>query len=305
MRNFPTPHLDKLKATLENVKLVERDKHRVIKAIKKYEQWITDLNAIEGSSDEVIERMVKLLNEYKFYIEVDLIFDSEDDFLYRQKGQLKLDNSIIEEFLPRLVQLLIIPEIKGIQVEVGPITAFSSLYFVSSLDLPQIGGGMSVRTKDHDFAISKRLYLKSSHSPNFEQAVVKDTYIAYIAVECKTNLDKTMFQEACATAHDVKSSVPGAKYFLMCEWLDMIPLSTAPTDIDEIILLRKGKRLNSSVRRDFNTSQKRRERRQEYISYLKQYPLLPERFQRFIEHIRKLMKNEQPVEEDVLERGYF
>lgn len=34
---------------------------------------------------------------------LDLIFDNLSDFLYRQKGQLKLDNSIIEEFLPWLL----------------------------------------------------------------------------------------------------------------------------------------------------------------------------------------------------------
>ena len=53
-----------------------------------------------------------------------------------------------------------------------------------------------------------------------------------------------MFQEACATAHDVKAAVSGASYYLLCEWLDMTPLSTAPTDIDEILLLRKAKRIN-------------------------------------------------------------
>lgn len=48
-----------------------------------------------------------------------------------------------------------------------------------------------------------------------------ETHIAYVAAECKTNLDKTMFQEAAATALDVKSAVPGANYYLLCEWLDI------------------------------------------------------------------------------------
>lgn len=43
------------------------------------------------------------LNEYRLWVDVELIFDSEDNFLYRQKGQLKLDNSMLEEFLPRLI----------------------------------------------------------------------------------------------------------------------------------------------------------------------------------------------------------
>lgn len=306
MINYPTPHLEKLKATLENEKLPKHDNPRILEAIERYKQWIEKLNTVSGNSpNEIINKMVEILNEYKFYIEVELIFDSEDDFLYRQKGQLKLDNTIIEEFLPRLLQPSILPEIEGIDIEVGPTTSFSSLYFASSLDSPQVGGGMSIRTKDHDFAIAKRLYLQASHLPDFNEAITKETYIAYITAECKTNLDKTMFQEACATAHDVKSAVPGAKYFLICEWLDMTPISTAPTDIDEVILLRKGKRLTANKRKDFDTSQKRKELRQLYINYLKKYPLLPERFHRFIEHIRKLLMHEELGEEDILERGYF
>ena len=59
---------------------------------------------------------------------------------------------------------------------------------------------------------------------------------------------RTTFQEACATAHDVKAAVSGARYYLVCDWLDMTPLSTAPTDVNEILLLRKAKRINSNVR---------------------------------------------------------
>ena len=35
---------------------------------------------------------------YKRSVEFDLIFLSDEDFLYRQKGQTKLDSSILEEF---------------------------------------------------------------------------------------------------------------------------------------------------------------------------------------------------------------
>jgi len=252
-----------------------------------------------------LERAVELLNRYKFYIDIELIFDSEQDFLYRQKGQLKLDNSIIEEFLPRLIRPNIIPEIAEIELLVGPQSCFSSVYFSSSLDVPQPGGGLSIRIKDQDFAISKPLYLKASHSKAFTDSVEVGTYIAYVAAECKTNLDKTMFQEAVATAHDVKSSVSGAKYFLLCEWLDMTPLSTAPTDIDEVIILRKAKRLSSNVRKEFSTSIKRKAAREAYVRFLEENPFRVEMFQRFINHVRVLLRNDAPVETDVLELGYF
>lgn len=305
MPSFPTPHLEKLSATLVNEKLPGRDKPRVEAAIERYHEWISGLNGVGGTPDQIIEQMVRLLDDYRLYIDVELIFDSKDDFLYRQKGQLKLDNSVIEEFLPRLVQPAVIPELGSMNLSVGPQSCFSSVFFGSSLDAPQAGGGLSIRTKDQDFAISKPLYLRASHSQNFDESVDRETYIAYVATECKTNLDKTRFQEACATAHDTKTAVSGAKYYLLCEWLDMTPLSTAPTDIDEIIILRKAKRLSASIRKDFNTSSKRRVRRAEYVTYLQAHQFRPEMFRRFVNHIRELLVNEALVERDVLELGYF
>jgi hypothetical protein len=302
---FPTPHLEKLSASLVNEKLPERDKSRIEATIERYHRWIAEMDASMGTPEELLENYVALLNDYKLHVDVELIFDSEDDFLYRQKGQLKLDNSIIEEFLPRLIQPTIIPEIAGMELYVGPQSSFASAFFSSSLDAPQPGGGLSIRTKDQDFAISKPLFLKASHSRTFEDAVESQTYIAYVAAECKTNLDKTMFQEACATAHDVKSAVSGARYYLLCEWLDMTPLSTAPTDIDEIIILRKAKRLSSNIRKDFNTSEKRKRRREEYVAYLKNNSLHHEMFRRFVNHIRQLLINDAPLETDVLKVGYF
>ena len=103
--------------------------------------------------------MIELLNEYRNYIDIDLVFDSPEDFLYRQKGQLKLDNSVIEEFLPRLVgNPTILPALAPFDATVGPIQSFSAAYFNSSLDAIKPGGGLAVKTKNQDFAIAKPLY---------------------------------------------------------------------------------------------------------------------------------------------------
>jgi hypothetical protein len=304
---FPTPHLDKLTKALENEKLPASDRGRLEATIFRYKEWTKALDAVKGSPNEIIDTSVRLLNEYRFHIDVELIFDSEDDFLYRQKGQLKLDNSVVEEFLPRLVRPDVIPDLKNMQVEVGPRSSFSSAFFVSSLDIPQLGGGLNVREKNQDFAISKPLYIMTSHSPGFEKekSETARTNITYVASECKTNLDKTMFQEACATARDTKFAVSGAHYYLLCEWLDMSPLSTAATDIDEVILLRKAKRISASIRAAFSSSKKRKECRKEYIDYLQGYPFRVDMFKRFVGHIEKLIRNEAPVERDVLEHGFF
>jgi hypothetical protein len=303
---FPTPHLEKLTATLENDKLPVGDKPRIERAIQHYHEWITALDATTGKTPQKrLEKLVTLLNEYRLWVDVELIFDSEDNFLYRPKGQLKLDNSIIEEFLPRLINPSILPEIASVQVAVGPAKCFSALYFESSLDVPQSGGGMTIRTKAQDFAISKKLYLKAAHDPDFKDAVTKDTFIAYVVSECKTNLDKTMFQEACATAHDVKSAVSGARYYLLCEWLDMTPVSTAATDVDEVIILRKSKRLGSNVRSNFGSAKGRKDSRAQYVTHLTNNPLRVEMFKRFLGHVRGLLQSEAPVESDVLSKGFF
>ncbi|MEC4990081.1 MAG: Bpu10I family restriction endonuclease [Oscillatoria sp. PMC 1068.18] len=308
MTSYPTPHQDKLLALLNNHKLPSDDKYKIEQALKFYQKWIEVLNRVIAnnySREKSLKLLVKLLNIYKLYIEVNVIFDSTNNFLYRQKGQLKLDNTILEEFLPRLLGSNLISELENLEVDLGPMQCFSSVYFQSSLDVSGIGGGMRIRTKNQDFAISKPLYLKSSHSLNFEQEVVAKTNLAYLVVECKTNLDKTMFQEGCATARDLKSAVPGAKYYLLCEWLDMTPISTAPTNIDQVIILRKAKRISSHIRKEFSTFPGRQKNREFYLKYLKSNPLRVEMFERLIYNIRSLLNPESPSEEDVLSLGYF
>lgn len=305
MMDRPTPHLEKLTTTLSNEKLPDADRPRVEAAIERYHQWIIDLDTAAAEPAEPLIKLVRLLNEYRNYIDIELVFDSTSDFLYRQKGQLKLDNSVVEEFLPHLIQPSILPELNLGGLYSGPASCFSSAYFASSLDAPVSDGGLSFRTKNQDFAIAKKLYLKASHDADFADAPTKTTYLAYVAAECKTNLDKTMFQEACATANDVKSAVSGARYYLLCEWLDMTPLSTAPTDIDEVIILRKAKRLSSNVRSRFGTSAGRRASRTRYVDMLNNNPISVEMVGRLVGHIKELILNEAPVEDDVLKIGYF
>ncbi len=308
MKTYPTPHLEKLKATLISDKLPSRDKPQVEKTIEHYHQWVVDMKTAVGSSidpDEKLRKMVSLLNQYRIQMDIELIFDSADDWLYRQKGQIKLDNSVIEEFLPRLINSSLVPEISQMNVSVGPTSAFSFLWFDSNLLKHEDAGGLKIRTKDQDFAINKPLYLKASHNANFENSVQESTQLAYIAAECKTNLDKTMFQEASATARDLKMAIPSAKYFLLCEWLDMKPVSSATTAIDKVLLLRKAKRMSANIRGSFSTYKGRQEAKASYIAFLESNPYRVEVFELFIGYIRQLLSNEPLDEETVLDRGYF
>ncbi len=274
-------------------------------AIAKYEEWVADLKNTEETGDHLVERLVALLDRYKTSIELDLVFDSSEDFLYRQKGQLKLDNTVLEEFLPWLVGRVLGDRLSGRDLVLGPTNAFSQLRFDSDLRNAIAGGGMAVRSKNHDFALARPLFLKASHKEDFSESREESTHLAYLAAEIKTNLDKTMFQEAAATAFDLKLALPNSQYFLLCEWLDMTPISTAVTSIEEVIVLRRAKRLPANVRSHFSTSADRSKYREVFERHLRQHPFAAAPFERFLSHVRRLLGDDEENEDDALSRGWF
>ena len=114
-----------------------------------------------------------------------------------------------------------------------------------------------------------------------------------------------MFQEASATAYDLKLALPNSRYFLLCEWLDMTPISAAVTAIEEIIVLRKARRLSADVRRHFSTSGGRSANRALLERHLAEHPLAPNTFLRFLAHVERMLGNTGGSEHEVLDRGWF
>lgn len=303
MITLPRPHGDKLQALLLNAKLPESDVPRVHKAFEKYVDWRDKLLGLDPNAEDCLSESVNLLNSYKQDLELNLIYASPNDFLYRQKGQLKLDNTVIEEFLPIFITNVCNSELASLCLDFGPNNCFSNVYFTSTISQAHKGGGLRIRQKSQDFVISRPLFVKASYSQDFADSIIAESNLAYVAAECKTNLDKTMFQEAAATALDLKVALPSAKYFLLCEWLDMTPISSSITAIDEIIILRKAKRISSNVRRNFASV----EGRNEYRSYLEQYlqanPFREDTLRRFAHHINTLVADTS--EGEALSRGHF
>jgi len=305
-RPRPTPHRSKLEELLGNAKLPAIDRPRVVNALSRYGEWIQAMQELSSVGEQKIGDLVALLNDYKRTIEMDLVWDSEADFLFRQRGQLKVDNSVLEEFLPWLVDPAIIPALRTIDCFAGPASAFAAAYFQTTITAPAHTLGLQIRTKDQDFTLSRRAYLRASLNPAFpadssESAAV---WLAYLAAECKTNLDKTMFQSAVADAHDLKVALPGARYFIVCEYLDMTPISTAGTDIDEVLVLR-GKRLASNKRARYSTAAGRRTHREEYLDALAATPVRESVVARFVSHLEGLLTHTDPDADDAVARGYF
>lgn len=303
-------HGNKLVAARNNQKLPHEDKIILDEAIEQYYAWLKKIESIEPVGiHDCISQMVGLLNDYKLYLDVNVIFDDRNNFLYRQKGQLKLDNTVLEEFLPLLVKkTLTFANIDINDLEISSqAEVFSSAYFTSSLTSPRIGGGLTFKTKDQDFSISRKVFIKSSYSQRYEenQTASTSTNIGYIMAELKTNLDKTMFQEACATAHDVKLAVASAKYFLLCDFLDMEPIDTSITDIDQVVILRKAKRIGSNTRSNFNTYEGRQKYREYYVNFLKENPYNVEMFEYFMSFIIDRFSPNTVSEAAVLQTGHF
>ena len=74
MIDLPTPHGDKLTALLQNPKLPKSDRPRLRHAIQRYEGWVNHLTEARESSTGNVATMVSLLNDYKLYIDMELIF---------------------------------------------------------------------------------------------------------------------------------------------------------------------------------------------------------------------------------------
>ena len=88
------PHGDKVKKAIENPK-AKNDVDVLKEILSEYNKWIEKMDNLQSKGDNKVRDMVNLLNEYKNKVEVDLILGKGTSFLVRQKGQLKLDNSIM------------------------------------------------------------------------------------------------------------------------------------------------------------------------------------------------------------------
>jgi len=298
-----TPHKDKLVALFNNPKLPVIDRDRQIEVMNHYNEWIRVLSDTQSDGMEFLKNLVTATNKYKNFIDLEFIFSSTEDFLYRQKGQLKLDNTILEECLPYLVDRRLTPGAftKSNQF-VGDVGCYAGLFFGTWL-ADKVDDRIFIKQKNQDFAVGKEVKIKITDGENIDQKTIN---VAYFAAELKTNLDKTMFQEASATARELKSNVQNSKYFLVCEWLDMTPIDSSTTSIDSVIVLRKAKRINSNIRSAFSSASGRKEKLPEYRKFIHDNPLDYSMFKYLVECLNSALPS--PSDEDVelkLQRGYF
>jgi hypothetical protein len=227
-------------------------------------------------------------------------------FYTGRKVNSNLTTPYLRSFCPIFFDVRLVPGFGRLtNVHCGPQSSFSGLSFASPF-IPLGQGGVFLKLKDQDFSVAKGHHIRISDSRKSEDIYEASFVVSHFASEVKTNLDKTMFQEASQTAAELKRAAPGSRYILLCEFLDMTPITTKLTSIDEVIVLRKAKRLPSDVRAEFSTTEGRRRSRAEYKKFLSANPLRPECFERFLWHLNDCFpEKEEDAEDVVLGRGYF
>lgn len=292
-----TPHKEKLTAALANPK-AQQDLPVLQEAVRAYEHWKESIERLTTTGAIRLKEMVKLLNEYKDFLEIDLIASKGSEFLKRQKGQLKLDNSVMEEFLIDLITPKILSNLPNFELGTGPQTSFMSLAFrpssVSQLnEKPEI----VLKTKDQDFTIGKEIFYSFSSDNSFDvQKTIKGSFfLSVLAAECKVNYDKTMFQECAGTASRLKQGCPIARYYALVEYLDMQPEDVRLTDIDNVFLLRKAKRLPFDKRNKLD----------EIKAQHKDFPISYDVIQLFVDKIQEFINASWYNPDEALQRGSF
>ncbi len=293
-----TPHYDKLNAALFNPKC-EADKLLLEEVLAKYQDWINALKNLKSVGQKRVYQLVDLLNEYKDFLEVDIIAKRGSAFMKRQKGQLKLDNSVLEEFLIYLVDNRIINGLpRDVKIDCGPHTAFMSLSFrptgIASLNESPL---IVLKEKDQDFTLGKSIHYQFSPSSDFEAELTTSgqLYLSVFATEIKVNYDKTMFQECAGTASRLKQGCPIAKYYVLVEYLDMLPEDCRLTEIDNVFLLRKTKRLAVNKRSVVAEIEKQH----------KNFPISKEVMWHFVQKIQHFVEAVWYDPNEALERGSF
>lgn len=301
-------HGKSLENTLFNRKLPKSDVALLENAIDRYKVWLIELNELliqldkgkyeDGSlymedRPDCLHRVIESLNIYKKYIDLNVIYDSEHNFLYRNKGQLKLCNTIIEEFLERVLSARF--GLPRNNLEVGSIRCVSSMFF----DVFDEKEPIKTVNKDQDCAIVKNIPIEFWN-------IKKVFKIPLVAIECKTYIDKTMFQEAVGTASRMKQLCPRSKYFILAEWLDMTPVDTLNTGIDKIFILRKAKRIKKDFEEDLESYKIRQEKREFFSKTLDDNRIDFDVFNEFIFNIESIINGYDTITtEKVLKTGTF
>ena len=86
----------------------------------------------------------------------------------------------------------------------------------------------------------------------------------------------------------------------------MKPIDSKLTAMDEVIVLRKAKRLGSQVRSNFSKSSGRKKHRATFEKFLSDHPISVDGIKRVVWHMEQCFPERHEIDEkQVLSKGYF
>lgn len=228
-------HGSNILTKIKNTKFSKNDKEDELNFIlSQYKEWFEKNEQLIGYSNEIIEKRVKWLNDYKAVIK-------NIDYT----AQSKFHSSVLEEFLYYLFRDLLkdlmnsgnVDNEKVQKISIGGIRAYSNLYFAPKdiLNFMQTSN-MKINVKDQDFSIYRKVIIRADE----EQKTIN---VPIVSIECKTYIDKTMLEGSIATADKIKNGNPYCLFLVVTETYDVsYEVDPAYSRIDQIYVLRKSKR---------------------------------------------------------------
>lgn len=228
-------HGSNILTKIKNTKFSKNDKEDELNFIlSQYKEWFEKNEQLIGYTNEIIEKRVKWLNDYKAVIK-------NIDYT----AQSKFHSSVLEEFLYYLFRDLLkdimnsgnVDNKKVQKISIGGIRAYSNLYFAPKdiLNFMQTSN-MKINVKDQDFSIFRKVIIRADE----EQKTIN---VPIVSIECKTYIDKTMLEGSIATADKIKNGNPYCLFLVVTETYDVsYEVDPAYSRIDQIYVLRKSKR---------------------------------------------------------------
>lgn len=188
----------------------------------QYLHFRNTLSALDCTTKEGIESAVDELNKYYALVE-------EAERSYKITSQSKFRSTVLEEFNVYLFKD--VPSVRNWGLDFFNKGIYAGLKINSS-------GNISVITKDVDFCIGKRFSLTMGTS-----AIT--IILPVVAVEVKTYLDATMFNEVQFSAKTIKNASPNASLYVIMERNEVreevINSAKADTPLHEMFVVRDPK----------------------------------------------------------------
>jgi hypothetical protein len=231
-----------------DTKYTDAESKQFLKEIRvKYDAWKRaniDLKGPTSKPDskdkEIIEQRVKLLNEYKDFVD-------QQKYAEKFDSRSNLHSTVLEEFIYYLFRDLVCDFSHSALI--GKAHTFKDIFFVSPSYREMVQKpNAKIEVKDHDFVIGVNIRARMSceGGANIEEHQLQ---IPAVAIECKTYLDKTMLEGSSTAAQQLKFRNPNAIYIVVAEWLKLTEdVNLRKYEVDQIYILRKQKNTDREFR---------------------------------------------------------